>query len=378
MNDFPLADRVEKPRSKIFSVRRIFAALFKVCLIAIVFFVISLFMLASLSGNGDAHKSGMEGFFAKATGLRPTIGRLAHVGFYPEISVDLFDLEFFLPEQTSSAARIGHLYIKMGFWDVFLGRHLIGALDISNVRVGPEITNGRELRISSIVIGRAAAGGDAVIAEGTYGDLPVRAHAGLTAYPQAAGKTLYRIENGNDFGITAGTLDVTGTYSGAGRQAGIAVEALRIGAPQEVLTGGLSFLQHDGGGKASLDLKSAASAGMGVINIVRQPGTASYRGEIDFRTLELSEFAAGGEVRTLIEAWKSFWGREEDRESAEFAVRIEELRLNGAARGSMNFVLKRDRGVWTASEPLCEGAASSPASCRAHLGVILDGGKAAP
>jgi hypothetical protein len=124
-------------------------------LFCIVAFVLVIFtILGNMGGNGDFQKITVEEFAGESTGSKAVVKKLNGLTYFPTISVDFEDMDFFRdPASEIAVAHIDRAQFAVGFWDVARHTGKMKALNVQGIHAipGAIFAKGISLKYFSII-----------------------------------------------------------------------------------------------------------------------------------------------------------------------------------------------------------------------------------
>ncbi len=282
------AERAAEPRWKR-NVRRVFKTAFWCALLV----GLGLTVLSMQAGRSDSLKKGLEQYLGQATGMQAEIGMLKYMTFFPVVSVtfDQFSLYESIPGSGPTqplrglrAVTAGHVSVAMNFWDLFLSRRRLRALDIREMEIEPGIIDKRGLSIASLRLDKAAYDNRAgILLQGMYGGEAVKAAIEM----KQKGRSLVLPDHAG-FTVDAGPLAVRGTIAHRFGQ-GLVLDVARLGVNEKGFAGKMIFGEQKKGLTFSADVHFGRSA-MDVD--IRRDQKTPWQGTVVLPVLDAADLSA--------------------------------------------------------------------------------------
>jgi hypothetical protein len=244
----------EMERQQETKLRRRLRRVFRVSLVILALFGLSLLALNAVGGRGDALKQGAQDFLRQISGMEPSIGRFDGVTFFPSVSGNMGDIVLKAGEEK---IRIGGLKFSIGFWDVMFSTGRIRDFEITDARAAPGLYTAQAVTLDRIWIDRDAKSPRLarLTAQGKYGNDPFTVTLGLEARARGEGTFIFSRPWESAFHGESPFLNFDGVLS---RQGGkMRFDFSSIGTPDKTLEGSVSIGKGKGGAMLSADLKSA-------------------------------------------------------------------------------------------------------------------------
>ncbi|MCC6598566.1 MAG: AsmA family protein [Alphaproteobacteria bacterium] len=233
----------EKPRKKRFG------WLIPLVLYSSFFLFILFTVLANLGGSSDVLKESIEQYLSENTNYTAHVGKLNAMHFFPEIAVDLENLELRDVKTGDVAIYIGKAQISIGFFDVTFKRQRFRSFSIQDMRAAAGSLLGKPLSFEYIGL-RKEEEGAFLAAEGNLDGRPLSLKIAFNPQ-ELADRGVYTPMADMQMILTLGEIVLEGVLKRDPKN-DITLDGFKLrSGDQEVLTGTLA-LTRLGGDKISL------------------------------------------------------------------------------------------------------------------------------
>ena len=202
---------------------------------------LSLWVLSTLGGSGNALRLGIQDYLTDTSGYLAEMDTLHDMSFFPTSRLSFQGLAFyqpikkdeptpqkkdsFPPQQSMSdffaagdmVASVGRVNIAMKFWDMFLSRRRFVDFEVLNLNMDAGFWLPAALTFSSFKVVPDLQN-PAIVGVGTYGPHKLETRMGVTQKADDLGKIFYTIATQTPITITLGTLSLDGVLESAGRR----------------------------------------------------------------------------------------------------------------------------------------------------------------
>ncbi len=187
--------------------------LYTICKIVFWIAVIVLVMLtilANMGGKQETHKVMVEDFASELTGYNAKIKTLNKVSYFPSISVDFEDMDFFAKGNiVTPVAHIDRAQTSVSFWDVMRQTGRFKILNLQGISALPGVALNKGITLKHFSVVDSGDDGSKLEAQGTIGDAPLAFTMGVISEGAGKGKN-YTFEGGRAFQLDLGDLKFTG------------------------------------------------------------------------------------------------------------------------------------------------------------------------
>lgn len=140
-------------------------------------------VLANMGGSSDNLKTMVEQFASEITGTTAKIKKLNNVTFFPRVSFDFEDMDFFRePESKMSSGHIDRAEISFDFWDIIFSRGRVKNINIVNLSAAAGSILAKPVLIKSIEITDTGPSAAVIGARGTIGPESVSFSMGMQSW----------------------------------------------------------------------------------------------------------------------------------------------------------------------------------------------------
>ncbi len=299
---------------------------------------LSLWVLASLGGNSNPLRLGIQDYLTESTGYIAEMKTLNHMSFFPVARLDFTDLSMHMPvkkEDTAAdkeekqelyprqktmtdffdagdmVASVESAKIAMKFWDMFLTRRRFIELEINKLHVNPGVWLPQALNIESLKV-VPEADKAALVAVGTYGAHKLDIRMALHPVKLPNGATLYDIPGSTDVTINVGSLAVEGMlHASSGRT--VALDIRKMTVEGVSFSGSASFENRGQQSTLKLDLKAGHSHVQADIDST----PTDITGTITFPVLDMRDLEP---VRTAYRQLRTLWDEKQPEDKVAFGT----------------------------------------------------------
>lgn len=214
-----------RKKSRVWTVIKIMLAL---CFLAL----ISLASLHRAGGNSENLKQMVETYFSDSSGYKANVNKLNAVSFYPLVGLDLEDVAFETPGQTT-VARIGKLNFSTSFWSAASGES-IHTLDLQHIDIDTGIAAPGKILVERFFIDTKTRDIPQLSFNGFYGGKPVIMTADMRTIKGKLGGTYFNFENSAPFDLTAGDIHLTGNILSSFTGRSLEISKMSVGGKDRV------------------------------------------------------------------------------------------------------------------------------------------------
>ena len=245
-----------------------------VCGVVLFLFWLSLYVLSAIGGDSPALRTGVENYLRSISGYDVQIRQFNKLVFYPELAIDIGDVEFSKMPRSPAPGLHGpvmmtaaSIKISMGFWDMFFHRGRLRTLAIDDLNLGNVLGLTRPVIIRHIILEKTTNGSSARLhVNGNFGAEPFEAMQMVGWLPVGDG-----LSNGVFFRPSSAGLNFSSpllNFKGVLRLTSGAAEInlAEIDVPHAVLAGQIKWL-------ADRQLKIKLTHGDSVLYVVNRPGS---------------------------------------------------------------------------------------------------------
>ncbi|MCB9988382.1 MAG: AsmA family protein [Rhodospirillales bacterium] len=252
----------EKPKKKELTPRQKRFRLWARIVLTVAFlFGLSLWVLSVIGSDNPALKEGLEKYLTGATGMEARIGKLNYMGFFPDLELDVEDVDFLNKEKGTAEIKIDSLLFSMRFWDMFVSRQRYETIEIKGARLAPGIMTAKGITLDFMGLRMQGEGDNARPVfdfNGRYGNDEQKINGRFNVEKQGVFYVLP--ETGSAFDLALGDLDIKGHLSG---QDGLKISIDQLSGAgtgeNPPLTGDVTLRQFAGTTSAEGQLQYAAS-----------------------------------------------------------------------------------------------------------------------
>lgn len=154
----------------------------KLSFFAIAFVLVVVTVLGNMGGRSDFHRQSLEQFATENTKLNAKIGNLIGMTYFPTISADFEDMNFFpLVEGASSVAHVDKVQAAFSFTDVFMKNGKIKILNVQGIDISAGILFAKPVNVKHFSIMDNGTETAHLAGEGTIGSAPVTFNIAMIA-----------------------------------------------------------------------------------------------------------------------------------------------------------------------------------------------------
>lgn len=216
----------------------------KIAFFMAAFVMIALTILANMGGNGDSLRGAVEQFASSVTGYPAKIEKFNGMTFFPRISADLEDINFYEDEPGlgDPVAHIDKAQLAFDFWDVLFHNGKLLVFDVENISASKEVFTKEKLDIKFLRVADTGGGNAVLEGEGMVGKTPVSMQIGMKTY-QSGGVKAFGFGEARDFSITLGKRKIQAVVRDS--RSGVLLEDLHIENGAQEATGMLKITEAD-------------------------------------------------------------------------------------------------------------------------------------
>ncbi|MCB1651986.1 MAG: AsmA family protein [Alphaproteobacteria bacterium] len=314
-----------------FSPMKIISRLIKLTLVLGVFVFIMLTVLTRIGGSSPILREAVEDILTEKTGYSATIGKLNYMKFYPDIALDMEQIELRRMSGTPEMIEIADApsisvekaKIALGFFDVLMGRSRFRQFEIESLAAAPQAITPKALYITKAFIDDQD-GPAALKIEGRLGDKEISGQTSLDVKGKPGAQS-YGVGDERTASLHIDTLDVRTNMKNT--LSGLELNNLEIkNADKPVLNGDIKIKKKTKGWnvKGTLSLEPGKSSISPDINIVPGP-ELSVTGRLNSAVLNVEDIDASSPLQKAIDKLLSVW---EDKEQSGKAVNLSGLKLD--------------------------------------------------
>jgi len=214
----------------------------KIAFFFVAILLVVLMVMSNVGGKGDNLKKSIEEFVGETTPYNALIGEFNGMTFFPDITFDLADTEFYNKETFDLSISVRKLQLAFGFWDVMFNTGKIKAFNIEGLWAtnGSVLTQPFSLDNMRIL---ASVDGARIEGKGSIGEEYYEFFADMDTSGNGKRKKYY-FGKERLFFVKLGDVIIKGKMR-AGKTSGIVIENLEvIQKDQQVMTGALGIVRN--------------------------------------------------------------------------------------------------------------------------------------
>ena len=274
-----------EPKPKPTGKRKYFYRLLKVMAAFAILTWVSLWVLSTIGGNGNALRLGIQDYLSESTGYLAQISTLEKMSFFPVTHIAFQGATFHKPVEKAEkppeevkkenerqriedpsyphqkgmadffdagdmVASVGSGVVSVDFWDMFFSRRRFHQFEVTDVEIEPGVWLPAALNLSAVKV-VPDTDSPSLIAEGKYGAHKLDIKLKLAQVKDKRSRITYELPDETPIKIVLGPMTIDGTLHSASGQ-GVQLDVSNLVMNKVSLSGQIG-MQGKGAGKRAIE-----------------------------------------------------------------------------------------------------------------------------